>query len=1196
MDNSMYLLTEYEDLSCIFTPLKSTTRIKYTCFNTSNSYLIFGATSGSLYVFQREPCCFLQLLPNKEGSVTQVSISPDEKFIGFSTVKGMVCILEKTSNGIKHLITATEHQNEQVTCLQWNDVNNELFVGDNNGKVSIVLTSVFPAKGMFQTPCFVLMQLDSKIVQMDFNSNMLLVSTLTKCYICDTKKELFKQVGHKLRDGEYGACIFKTREENNSDSNNTTTTTDITNLSNLKLFCARPGSRVWECAIDGTVISTHHFKEALAVPPKKIYFLKDFKSSQNVNSSRDDEKHDVVQTNMNFTEQSFNFQKLYAFMSNKFLFTYKKDGLYIFDPEKSVLILWNNEITNIVDAKTVNDVIYVWSGFGKMYALNVVTLENLLISLYLSKNYLDLSKICVEHLNFLLKESGKSNKLHVLHDLNDKLSSPDNGYGDVLKPLIEIFKENARKKKLENVQRIKFEFYNATTQSDPHRHRHNNNNNQSDVNKFFFKNHKKPLRPSYLNLKGRSHSVSPERFQNGFQNIERGSTSSLPDLKDEQIKTKEEEGEEENSIKIDNNRSERCLIGKMEKFPVGNVENSIKKILESINDTTGNEEDSLKNTIQNFFDSFLDLARSNSNINNNNNNNNNNSLDSLDSLPFEKLINNDDDKNKISGFFHEKINSKFFYEWLENINGENFRSKERNEEGEEEIDKYPVFLVENIDKKCLEFDYKLSKILKLFSKILNEEKIVEIVKSMKLECYYKSLLEILNNYCEDCTSVSGNVNDDDMKSYPKLLNYIYSLINHVRMEEMSKYFDRVDINDFFYLVLKHEENITETGKFGKFVELQSNTIFLTYLNKILESDRGKFDREMNETIENYAINCLENFDSASSSVTDYNCTCGFPIYKFQSVYPIPIFPDLGHALILKNWKVKNEKKCFEMCRRIPYLWKLLIKVKRKDPFESVIKLIIQTGELEELETRSGDGNVDLNTLEKCLDLLIRVNEGYCLNCNEKIKSESGGEEGIVSWTKFGMISVKLSRNPEDALKLFGNKSKEILNSMKMDKNFYQSLIFCLIMGKHDNNNDKHKKKIIDKLLLSSSSSLSLSIDNDESDDGLSIASEKIGRKIFGENYRNSERDFSNHWGVKVNYKNVCTVCSLPLNTKVLIGESGLVVFKCCRRVFHSACLFKNDGGGGGGGGVDDDDDDLKCPNCGNDGKMKTSATTTTTTT
>lgn len=38
---------------------------QYTCFEVSQHFIIFGASSGGLYVFRRQPCEFVQLLPNK---------------------------------------------------------------------------------------------------------------------------------------------------------------------------------------------------------------------------------------------------------------------------------------------------------------------------------------------------------------------------------------------------------------------------------------------------------------------------------------------------------------------------------------------------------------------------------------------------------------------------------------------------------------------------------------------------------------------------------------------------------------------------------------------------------------------------------------------------------------------------------------------------------------------------------------------------------------------------------------------------------------------------------------------------------------------------------------------------------------------------------------------------------------------------
>ena len=51
---------------------------QYTCFSVSQNFLIFGATSGGLYVFRREPCIFLQLLPNKVISLQSLCERAEE--------------------------------------------------------------------------------------------------------------------------------------------------------------------------------------------------------------------------------------------------------------------------------------------------------------------------------------------------------------------------------------------------------------------------------------------------------------------------------------------------------------------------------------------------------------------------------------------------------------------------------------------------------------------------------------------------------------------------------------------------------------------------------------------------------------------------------------------------------------------------------------------------------------------------------------------------------------------------------------------------------------------------------------------------------------------------------------------------------------------------------------------------------------
>lgn len=1006
--------------------------------------------------------------------------------------------MEKTPHGAKHLIATTEHQNEQVTCLQWNEASNELFVGDSSGKVSIVTVSLFPSKAMFQTPSFVLMQLDSKIVQMDFYCNMLLVSTLTKCYICDTKKEVFRQVGHKLRDGEYGACIFNPPSNRDVIINSERvqlekTTTEHTNLSSLKLFCARPGSRIWECTIDGTVISTHHFKEALAIPPRKIYFLQDGSNKNSdlnngifTNGSSDT----AVRIDSNYAEQSFNFQKLNIFMS-KYFYTFKSDGIYLFDPQKSAVVLWNNEITNIVDVKSSNDVIYVWSGYSKMYALNVVPVEKFLIRLYFQKKYVQLAKLCLEFESFLLSEASDCNKLHVLQDLDEKLKSLD-GFDNIcnrLKPLISLCKENAQKRKVQNAQKLKSGIYLIA--------RHD----QMLLDDGRVSN-QKIVRPSYLNLKGRSHSVSPERFHRDGVS-QHGSASSLPDLV---IETKSEDNINVYNEPIVNGRKD------IERKPISQPKVDVE-IISKIVEILKKPYEPSQILVFNLLNSVLDLGH------------NNNSLEKVESLPLTSYF-SEEEINSISDIFHFGLTSKITFEWLSKFNGDVFLNA---------VEKLPQILVKNYSRQSLELDYKLSKVLKLFSSVLKEVEIIETIRKTEMDCYFCSLLEVLNTYQESSlSSVSDStLNLANVSSTPKILNITYFLIKVGQIEQCSRHSKKINLIDLFYLMIKFEESLKSSGKPSEIVQLQSNTLFLSYLDKT--SNVAELIETCNATVENYIISCLENINSTATCVKESNCNCGFPCPGLQP--SITMFPVIGYSLVEKNWP-SNREKCFEICGRISYLWKHLIYLRRNEPLDLVLPLILQSGEVDQLENRSQEVGEEI--LELCVKYLIKLKKGICLNCDKKIRFDSG----TISWTEFGTLCIKLS-SPKETLELYKKFAQDI-SSFELDQTFFQSLIFSSIMEKH---NKGLKKNVIDLLSGKSTQDSSwISVFSDEIKDVI------IKAKVEKPNADNPVKK-AHHWGVKVDFKKDCYICSLPLDTKVLISEAGLVIFKCTH-AFHSACLRK----------------------------------------
>lgn len=78
----------------------------------------------------------------QEGPVRRVTISPDERAIALATSRGnvFVVIMKPT---IKLVANTTEHIHQRITSLCWNDTSNEVYIGDENGKISAMMLSSF---------------------------------------------------------------------------------------------------------------------------------------------------------------------------------------------------------------------------------------------------------------------------------------------------------------------------------------------------------------------------------------------------------------------------------------------------------------------------------------------------------------------------------------------------------------------------------------------------------------------------------------------------------------------------------------------------------------------------------------------------------------------------------------------------------------------------------------------------------------------------------------------------------------------------------------------------------------------------------------------------------------------------------------------------------------------------------------------
>ncbi|XP_023318310.1 uncharacterized protein LOC106653266 [Trichogramma pretiosum] len=404
-----YVLTEWQELnSLLYTPLTGTKRIQYTCMTVSKNYIVLGATSGSLYCFLRDPCLFDRVIPQTGGAVYRAQISPNEKAIAIATVTGNI-ILILLKPRFKTLPVSREHFGQKITCLCWNDNSTEVYAGDETGKISITTVTTFLVGEMFNEPSSVLMNLDSKIVQMSFENGFLLISTLQRCYICDTIQEEYKPIGNKLRIGEFGACILHISNQNTNFDAKTENEESLFNLHNdkdneggsdeenlVKIFCARPGSRIWEVTAVGDVVRTHQFREALALPPIPI-----FKPS--INKVFKLRKRDKP-----WPKQSINFTQL-SVIANKYLFSYTSNGLYILDPENAKVLLWNDEFPDIKMAQIICDKVYLITSSGVFHCLTLESIDFLLIKLFEKKLFNECLNMCqifkLQLINSVLEES-----------------------------------------------------------------------------------------------------------------------------------------------------------------------------------------------------------------------------------------------------------------------------------------------------------------------------------------------------------------------------------------------------------------------------------------------------------------------------------------------------------------------------------------------------------------------------------------------------------------------------------------------------------------------------------------------------------------------------------------------------------------------------------------------------------------------
>ncbi|KAK9516587.1 hypothetical protein VZT92_024507 [Zoarces viviparus] len=352
-ENHSHVLAEFDCLDPLLSALRlDSGRLKCTCLAVSRKWLALGTSAGGLHLIQKEGWKQRLILTHKEGSIAQVACCPhDEDFIAVATSQGLVVVweLQLERRGRPERVSVSwEHRGQAITALCWDTSTLRVFVGDTGGKVSFLRagsSKMGKGSSFVIFPVQTVTTVDSRVVQLGYQDGRLLISSLSRCYLCDTEREKFWRVGNKERDGEYGACFFPQNR-------------GLLVGQPPLLYSARPGSRIWEASFNGEVLSTHQFKQPLACPPLPLI------------TYRDEPQH---YNPVPKSPQSIAFQKLLYF-GDQNLLTWTDSAIYIFTPQNGQVLLWT-EVKDLVDIAVYRNELFCLHGSGRLSHLSLLSAE-----------------------------------------------------------------------------------------------------------------------------------------------------------------------------------------------------------------------------------------------------------------------------------------------------------------------------------------------------------------------------------------------------------------------------------------------------------------------------------------------------------------------------------------------------------------------------------------------------------------------------------------------------------------------------------------------------------------------------------------------------------------------------------------------------------------------------------------------------
>ncbi|XP_013929007.1 PREDICTED: tectonin beta-propeller repeat-containing protein 2 [Thamnophis sirtalis] len=230
-----------------------------TALDTNEDYIAVGSSIGMLYLYCRHLNQMKKYnFEGKNESITIVKLlNCFDDLVAVGTVSGKIAIFQLVSslpgrNKQLRRFNVSGFHKSSITALAWSPNGMKLFSGDDRGKI------VYSALDLDQGLCnsSLILEEPSSIVQLDYSQKVLLISTLQRTVLFYTEEKSVKQVGTQPRKttGKFGACFIP----------------GLRKQSDLMLFAARPGIRLWKSDVHGMVQATYLLKDVFAAGMKSF--------------------------------------------------------------------------------------------------------------------------------------------------------------------------------------------------------------------------------------------------------------------------------------------------------------------------------------------------------------------------------------------------------------------------------------------------------------------------------------------------------------------------------------------------------------------------------------------------------------------------------------------------------------------------------------------------------------------------------------------------------------------------------------------------------------------------------------------------------------------------------------------------------------------------------------------------------------